>query len=107
MLFFSEKNTVQIQATKSKQIDKKIVKELKHWIKERIKDTIEYCKGIESYSFSIDVLGGISSYTYKEVKQPFYNIVVPYFINKGFKVTFDEYENCTISWGKAKDSIEQ
>lgn len=107
MLFFNEKNIVQIQAIKSKQIEKKIVKELKYWIKERIKDTIEYCRGIESYSFSVDRLSSIGNYTYKEFKQPFYNIVVPYFINKGFKVTFDEYENCTISWGKAKDNIEQ
>lgn len=106
MLFFNEKYIVQIQTKKNKQIDKKIVKELKCWIKETIKDTI-LCRGAESYSFSVDSLASIINYTYKEFKQLFYDIVVPYFINKGFKVTFDDYENCTIAWGKAKDNIEQ
>lgn len=107
MLFFNEKNITQRQAIKSKQIDKKIVKELKSWIKYKIKDTIEYCKGKEYFSFSVDRLPSILNYTYKEFKQLFYDIVVPYFIDKGFKVTFDEYETCTITWGKAKDNIEQ
>lgn len=104
---FNAEKIVKKQARRAKYLKRVMVKKIKQYIKDNINATVYNYKDKDYYCFAIDSLTWKLNYTYKEFKQPFYDIVVPYFIDKGFKVTIDIYENCTIIWGNGKNNIDQ
>jgi hypothetical protein len=97
---FTAQNIFNKQERIAKAVDKAIVKEAKRWIKNKIKSRIAYSKDDHYISFYVDTCASAINYTYKEIKQPFYYKVIPYFQDKGFKVEIDTNEICTIYWSK-------
>ena len=97
---FTAKNIFNKQERITKSIDKAIIRDAKRWIKKNIEYKIAHFKDVRCFSFYVDSCASTINYTYKEFKQPFYDKVIPYFQNKGFKVEVDDSELCTISWSK-------
>lgn len=100
VMLFNAANIEKYQIKKRKQLRAFMIRESIAYIKREVKYQVDH--GYDSYSFSVNGLGYNLGFTCKELKEPFYSDILPYFQKRGFKFKEDEtlVEGFTMTWSE-------